>query len=235
MNNIKILIVEDETIVALDIRSALKKLNYEVTDIVTNYEDALLSVQEETPNIVLMDIHLEDSKDGIETAHAIQKINPNIPIIYLTAFSDDKTIKRAIQTNPLGYLIKPFKREELKTTIFLGLHKINQTQEEHKEELIQNSDYKKLGANYYYDCDNAALFYNDVPVKLSHKESLLVKILIEANGQLVPFKDIEYQIWPDDPISNSTLRTLIYRTRAKLEYKFIETIPSFGCQFLPEL
>ena len=235
MNNIKILIVEDETIVALDIRSALKKLNYEVTDIVTSYDDAILSVQNETPNIVLMDIHLEDSKDGIETAHAIQKLNPNIPIIYLTAFSDDKTIKRAIQTNPLGYLIKPFKREELKTTLFLGLHKINQTQEENVDELIQNSDYKNLGANYYYDCDNAALYYNDVPVKLSHKESLLVKILIEANGQLVPFKDIEYQIWPDDPISNSTLRTLIYRTRAKLEYKFIETIPSFGCQFLPEL
>ncbi len=70
-----------------------------------------------------MDINLKNSKDGIETAKEIQKIE-NIPIIYLTAYSDENTIERAIKTNPISYLLKPFKREELKSTILLGLYKI---------------------------------------------------------------------------------------------------------------
>ena len=124
MTKTKILVVEDETIVALDIKSALKKIGFEVTNTVTNHDDAIKSVQANKPDIILMDIHLENSKDGIETAQDIQKIE-NIPILYLSAFSDDETIDRAVQTNPLGYLTKPFKREELKTTIHLGLYKIN--------------------------------------------------------------------------------------------------------------
>lgn len=227
MNSIKILVVEDETIVALDIRSALKKLQYEVTDIVTNYDDALQSVEENTPDIVLMDINLDNSKDGIETAHTIQSKYHNIPIIYLTAYSDDTTIQRAIATNPIGYLIKPFKREELKTTIVLGLHKMNKIQP------LQKLSHQELGDHYTYDLENGSLFCKGMPVKLSLKESILVKLLIEAKGQIVPFGELEYHIWPDEPISNSTLRTLVYRTRAKLDYKFIETIPSFGCKLTP--
>lgn len=229
MHNTKILIVEDETIVALDIKRALTQLQYEVTNTVTNYDDAIKSVEENTPDIILMDITLENSKDGIEIAHTIKEMK-DIPIIYLTAFSDDNTINRAIETNPLGYLIKPFKREELKTTLILGLHKINQ-----KKIAFLNTHCSYLGYNYYYDADNESLYFNDIPLKLSLKENLLVKILIEAKGQLVSFQEIEYYIWPDGAISNSTLRTLIYRTRAKLDYKLIETIPSFGCKLIPEV
>lgn len=225
MNNIKILIVEDETIVALDIKRALIQLNYTITDTVTTYDEALTSVKNNQPDIVLMDIHLENSKDGIETAQAIQALEYNIPIIYLTAFSDDKTISRAIATHPIGYLIKPFKREELKTTIILGLHKLNKHQE-----ALNTNNCIKIGEHYFYDLENESLFYNNMPVKLSFKESQLIKILVEANEQVVPFPQIEYLIWANETISDSTLRTLIYRTRAKLDYKFIETIPSMGCK-----
>lgn len=229
MNKTKVLIVEDETIVALDIKSAIKKLGYEVTSLVTNYDDALKSVKSNQPDVILMDIHLENSKDGIQTAIDIQKLK-NIPIIYLTAFSDDTTIQRAVQTNPIGYLTKPFKREELKTTISLGLYKLNQNN--HND--IDTSCYK-LGFNYYYNLDKEQLFYENIPIKLSVKENLLLKLLITAKGAIVPFADIENHIWADEPVSNSTLRTLVYRIRSKLEYKIIETIPSFGCRLTPLL
>lgn len=226
MSKIKILIVEDETIVALDIKSAIQKLGHEVTKSVTNYDEAIESVVENEPNIILMDINLKNSLDGIEASKAIQKIK-NIPIIYLTAFSDDETISRAVQTNPVGYLIKPFKREELKSTILLGLYKINANDQEHV-----NDEYIHIGFNYYYDLQNRNLYFNNQPLRLSIKEKLLLEMLIDARGNIIPFNTIEYTLWPDGPISDSTLRTLVYRLRTKLDHKLIETIPSVGCKLV---
>ena len=221
----KILILEDEAIVALDIKSALEELGFKVTDIASSYDEALSSVKKHTPDILLADINLVGSKDGIETVIDIQKIK-NIPVIYLTAYSDDKTINRAIKTNP----IKPFKREELKSTIFLGLHKINQLDK-------NNISFETitLGFNYHFDLKNEILFYQTIPISLSKKERMLLKILIEAKGSIVPFKYLESLIWSDNFISDSTLRTLLYRLRAKVEYRLIETIPTIGCRLTPVL
>ena len=223
----KVLIIEDEVIVALDIKSALEKLGFEVTDRATTYDEALNSVKKCKPDILLTDINLVGSKDGIETVKEIQKI-ANIPIIYLTAFSDNKTISRAVETNPIGYLLKPFKREELKSTIFLGLYKMNQFNKiEIDKEAIN------LGFNYYFDLKNEILFYKNMLISLSKKERMLLSILVEANGNIVPFRQLESLIWFDNFISDSTLRTLVYRLRAKLEYKLIETIPTLGCRLTP--
>ncbi|WP_072682698.1 response regulator [Arcobacter sp. LA11] len=227
MYKTKILIVEDETIIALDIKNTITKLGFQVTNTVTNNIDAITSVKEEMPDIILMDINLKNSKNGIETTQDIQKIK-DIPIIYLTADSDDKTITKAIETNPIGYLSKPFKREELKSTIMLGLYKISKQEQE-----LINNNCVHIGFDYYYDHINHSLYYKNTPIKLSVKERHLLKILIEAKGRIITFEEIEYNIWPDCPVSNSTLRTLIYRLRVKLEYRFIETIPAFGCKLTP--
>ena len=202
----KVLIVEDETNTA------------------TTFEEAISSVQENKPDIIIMDINLKNSLDGITTACEIKKID-NIPIIYLTAFCDDETIKRAIQTNPVGYLLKPFKIDELKSTILLGMFKSKQN---HKQPI--NKEFKSLGNDYYYDEKNQALYYKENPIKLSSKESALLYILYKNKGKVVPFENIEHHLWEDYTVSNSTLRTLIYRLRSKLEYKLIETIPLTGCK-----
>lgn len=220
----KILVVEDETIVALDIKRSLIKMDFDVTDTVTNYDDAITSVKSNKPDFIIMDINLENSKDGIITVQAIQKIE-NIPVIYLSAFCDDETIQRAIQTNPLIYLSKPFKKDELKTTILLGLYKVN-----HQNHQNIDQSCFKLGFDYYYDLEKGKLFYKDMPIKLSSNENKLLRILIEARGAIVSFGDIEFQIWPETPTSDSTLRTLVYRLRTKLEYKLVETVPTFGCK-----
>ncbi|MCK5111151.1 MAG: response regulator [Arcobacteraceae bacterium] len=229
MNKIKILIVEDETIVALDIKSAIKRLGFEVTNIVANYDDAINSVKKNEPDVILMDINLRNSKDGIETAYDIQKIK-NIPIIYLTAYSDDDMINRAIATNPVAYLLKPFKIKELKSTIHLGLYKVNQ-----QNQIIIDNDCTPLGFDYYYDLKNENLYYQNRPIKLSIRESMLLTVLVEARGAIVPFSVLEYAIWSAEPVSNSALRTLIYRLRARLNYKLIETTISFGCKLTPKI
>ena len=226
MSKMKILIVEDETIVALDIKNAIKKLGYIASNVVTNHTDALQCVQDDEPDIILMDIYLENSKDGIETAIDIQKIK-NIPIIYLTAYSDDETISRAVKTSPVSYLQKPFKRDDLKSALALCFYKIDL---ENKKETLIN--YKEIGFDYYYDFETKNLYYKKLPIKLGVKENLLLNKLIEADGNIVSFKEIEHLLWQNNSVSDSSLRTIIYRLRNKLEHKLIETIPSFGIRLI---
>lgn len=119
---VKILVVDDETIVALDIRNTLQKYGYKVVGIAGNSSEALKIVKSEKPNLILMDIMLKGQKDGIETSEEINKI-ADIPIIFLTAYSDDNTLERAKLVEPYGYLIKPFDNRELFTTIEMSLYK----------------------------------------------------------------------------------------------------------------
>ncbi|MEA3353453.1 MAG: response regulator [Campylobacterota bacterium] len=226
MGKLKILIVEDETIVALDIKSAVKQFGYEVTGTATNHDDALKSVRKNTPDLILMDINLENSLDGIQTVHAIHRTQ-DIPVIYLTAYSDDETVQRAVETNPLHYLIKPFKRDELKSTLLLAMHKIKKPDFVDKRE-----SYEELGHGYYFDMANENLYYNDLPLKLGLKEIALLKILIDAKGSYVSYENLQRYIWANDTVSASSVRTLIYRLRSKLEHKLIESKISVGCKLI---
>lgn len=118
----KILIVEDEKIVALDLKRRLTKLGYQVTGMVANGNKALALIDQELPSIVLMDIHIQGSIDGIEVATMLQKVH-SIPIIYLTAYSEEKTLTRAKTTKPYGYLLKPFSDRELHIIIQVSLER----------------------------------------------------------------------------------------------------------------
>lgn len=225
MEKTKILIVEDESIVALDIKRTLEKMDYEVTNMAYDYQGAIKSVEINRPDLILMDVNLGNSKDGIETAKEIKTYH-DIPIIYLTAFSDEQTINRAIETNPVRYLIKPFKREELKSNILLGLNKTKTK----KEGLYENKALLHIGEDYYFDMQKSKLYLNKMSINLGSKEELLLQLLLESKGEIVPFSHIEYMIWGTNSISESTLKTLIYRLRTKLDYKFIETVQSVGCK-----
>jgi PAS domain S-box-containing protein len=121
-NKIKILVVEDESIVGLDIQESLRKLGYEVPDIAISGEGALDAVQKERPDIVLMDIYLQGSLDGIQAAKIIRD-RDNIPVIYLTAYSDQNLLKKARETTPYGYLLKPFEGQQAQASIEMALGK----------------------------------------------------------------------------------------------------------------
>ncbi|MGA2914543.1 MAG: response regulator [Sedimentisphaerales bacterium] len=121
MNNKKqILIVEDEPVVAMDIRRTLQNLGYEVTGSVASGQAAVQEVRQNPPDLVLMDIVLKGPMDGVETAAQIRS-DLDIPIVYLTAHIEDMTVDRAITAEPFGYLAKPFKDRELKATIEIAL------------------------------------------------------------------------------------------------------------------
>jgi CheY-like chemotaxis protein len=122
MSQPKIVVVEDEGIVAKNIKHMLKGLGYEVPAIVSSGKDAIQKAAETKPDLMLMDIVLEGDMDGIEAAKQIQT-RFDIPVVYLTAHADDTTVLRAKMTAPYGYLLKPFDERELHAAIELALYK----------------------------------------------------------------------------------------------------------------
>lgn len=122
MVSAKILIVEDEGIVAKNIQNRLKRLGYVVPTIVASGEEAIRKTEETRPDLVLMDIVLKGDMDGIEAAKQIYS-RFDIPIVYLTAYSDNNTLERAKLAEPFGYILKPFEIREVHSAIEMALYK----------------------------------------------------------------------------------------------------------------
>jgi len=122
--NFKVMIVEDESIVAMDIKNRLEHLGYIITAIVFSGEDAIIRIVETSPDIILMDIMLNGEIDGIEAAEYIHR-RFDIPIIYLSAYADEKTLSRAKVTKPFGYILKPFEERELHAAIEIAIYNHN--------------------------------------------------------------------------------------------------------------
>lgn len=122
MVNARLLVVEDESIVAKDIQHRLRNLGYDVPVVVAYGEKAIEKAGELQPNLVLMDIFLKGEMDGIKAAEEIKRLY-DIPVIFLTAFADPNTLQRAKVTEPFGYILKPFEERELLTAIEMALYK----------------------------------------------------------------------------------------------------------------
>jgi len=120
--NTRVLVVEDEIIVARDIGNMLLGIGYEVVSVVSTAKEAVLTARIERPDIVLMDILLQGERTGVNAAEQIYR-NFNIPIVYLTAYADEITLQSAKRAEPFGYLLKPFEERELQTTIEIALYK----------------------------------------------------------------------------------------------------------------
>ncbi|KYK37267.1 MAG: response regulator [Theionarchaea archaeon] len=117
-----ILIVEKESIVAEDIRRSLQNLGYSVSAAVSSGDEAFQKMRENLPDLILVDIVLKGNMDGIEAAETIRS-QFNVPVVYLTAYVDEKLLERAQMTEPSGYILKPFEDRELHTVIDTAIRK----------------------------------------------------------------------------------------------------------------
>ena len=115
-----VLIAEDENIVAKDIAESLDRLGYRVAGVVTSGREAVEQATRVKPDLVLMDVNLRGDLDGIGAASALRDVN-GPPVVFLTAFSDVETLKRAVESEPLGYLVKPFREAELGCVLAVAL------------------------------------------------------------------------------------------------------------------
>ncbi|HEY5408029.1 MAG TPA: response regulator [Ginsengibacter sp.] len=122
-NRVKILVVEDEMIIGAKISMYLSSLGYEVTGVLPRGEEVLNHVKEDTPDIIILDVHLKGKMDGIETAACIEQYY-QIPVIYLTANTDNTTFNRARATRPAAFISKPFKKLDLQRAIELTISRM---------------------------------------------------------------------------------------------------------------
>ncbi len=125
MCNISIVIVEDEAIIAQDIAYKIKSLGYDVEKIIYNGDKAIDYLSFHTPDLVLCDIRIKGTKDGIEVAETI-RAKKNIPFVFLTSLSDRNTLDRAKKTLPYGYIVKPFNDRDLLSAIEMAIYKFSQ-------------------------------------------------------------------------------------------------------------
>ncbi len=130
----KIIVVEDELLIALHIKKVLEKHDYEVVIDITSVEDAILYIEKTPPDLVLIDINLNKDKEGTELGKYLLK-KDSIPYIYITSYSDKSTLEKVNMTRPKGYIVKPFKEEDLLATISVVLNNYY-----HKKIDIDNSN-----------------------------------------------------------------------------------------------
>lgn len=119
-SDLRALIVEDEVLIAEELKERLSRLGFEVIDVVDSADDAIAIARRELPDVILMDIRLKGAKDGIEAAQEIRRY-VDLPIVYVTAYSDGATVERIKRTDHDGFLLKPFHRYDLQSTIQIAI------------------------------------------------------------------------------------------------------------------
>ncbi|HHS92262.1 MAG TPA: response regulator, partial [Campylobacterales bacterium] len=169
MKNLNVLIIEDETIIALALMEKVKKLGTNVIDYVASFEEAYDAL-EQHPNInlLLVDINLNNSLNGIDLVDSLSK---PLEVIYITAYDDTQNIQKAIKTNPLGYLLKPVNEKELYALLQLCREKYKRNNESMKE--------IKLPQGYVFNPKEDELSYQGQEIKLRGKQLELFKLLIQ--------------------------------------------------------
>lgn len=150
MNKIKVLVVEDEMIIADNICKALTALGYEALEPVINYTDAIIAIEQEAPDIAILDIQLSGEKTGIDIATEIRK-KYDFPFIFLTSNADTATVSQAKKTLPPAYLVKPFTKDELYTAIEIALYNysIKSGNSEQDDIIINNALFIKSKGIYH--------------------------------------------------------------------------------------
>ena len=222
MIELNILIVENESLVAMELSNTINSFGYNVIDYATNSKMSKNILKKHpTINLIIMDINLNEKIDGIELYNSL-KIDT--PIIYITAYTDDEHISKAVSTNPVGYLVKPYDESELKALLKLVSYRLSYK----TLQIDKDANFIEIGEGYFFNIDNNILLYKEMEIKLTKKELELLKLLLFSSNNRVSFETIENTIYNGEYVSNSAIRTLIYRLRCKLEHKFIENEFNYG-------
>lgn len=219
-----VIIVEDETIIALDIKQCLERFGYIVDEVTDNATDALFLIKKYLPNIVLMDIKLQGEFDGTQIVEQIQN-EYNIPVVYLTSHTDSQTLQKVQKTKPYGYVIKPFDENQLYSTLLIALSRF---EAEEKNFSSVDTQIIRINKEYSYHCDTKKLFYKHKEIPLTKRESELFGVLAKKLNSIVSIEFIIQTLRKDKAMADTTIRSLVRRVREKIQDDLIESFMSKG-------
>lgn len=213
---VNVLILEDDPIIALDIKSIVDDLVGFHGFIASDMPSALKIAHKHTLHILLADIHIKGLVDGIDTARTLQHLYHS-QLIFLTSYSDEPTLARASELKVSGYILKPFREEELVASLKLCALKLG------VDHILLD-----IGYGYTYDTKRQQLFLHDKHIILAPKEQQLFLLLLNSRGSVVPLSYIDDVIWYDESVSDTTRRQLLHRLRAKLPELSFEIVKYSG-------
>lgn len=213
---VNVLILEDDPIIALDIKSIVDDLVGFNGFIASDMPSALKIAHKHTLHILLADIHIKGLVDGIDTARTLQHLYHS-QLIFLTSYSDEPTLARASELNVSGYILKPFREEDLVASLKLCALKLD------VDQVLLD-----IGYGYIYDTKLQQLFLHDTHIVLAPKEQQLFLLLLNSRGRVVPLSYIDDVIWYDESVSDTTRRQLLHRIRTKLPELTFEIVKYSG-------
>lgn len=244
MSKSKVIIVEDDEITSLNLNMSLQKQGYSVIAICDNATSARYKISTHSPDIVIIDISLDKSSDGINLAKHIRQKH-QIPFIFLTSYTDDDIISQAIVTEPYGYIVKPFDPASLHATIQMTLFKFSQENEGNhdinslkvdklnlEKRLYSKRDSDEpivtFGDDYYLNISICETYYQEKKIKLTKKENAFLRLLVAQLGVVVSFEQAMNYVWEENGATENSVRTLVWRLRKKLATDIIKNASGIG-------
>jgi len=205
-----IIIVEDEVITQQYLSDVLRNNSIDVLACLDNAKDTLQELKELSPDMILMDINLTGPMDGITLAREILT-KRKIPIIFVTAYSDDLTREEVSELNYCGFIAKPLSGGDIMQIIEETYSDFLTMEEE--EFLKKNVSDILLSNEYRFSYEDQILYSKNEPLELNPKQNMLLNILVKNYRHPVSVETLKIEIWEKDSVSDSTLRTLIYSVR----------------------
>ena len=207
----KILVVEDDEIIGESIQDYFELAGNKV-DYFSNPKEALENIHPSYYDIFLFDVNME-GMSGFELYKELKKY-ADVPVIFITAYSDVEHLEEAFNLGAADYIKKPFELKELDLRV--------------KKLLFKKVNYVEINENYKFDLKKLKLFYKDEEVELTNNEKYFLELLCQNIGQVVESEIIKDYIWEDKSVCDNTLRTQIKKLRSKLKENFIKNVRGSG-------
>jgi len=213
----KIMIVEDEVITQRYLKNILAQYNVNQVDCYDNAKETLVNIRTKTYEMILMDINIKGSMDGIQLAREILR-NYHIPIVFITAHNDTETFQEVLELSPYGFIAKPFSSTDVEMAIQLAYKQYQAHQEKDEKKVNVSNDTKMIiiSDTYTYSTETKKLYCDAELVKLNTKQNKLLEILSLNINSIVKYDTLIEAIWEDYEIADSALRTLVYTIRKAL-------------------
>lgn len=219
--NLTFLIVEDEPITSRFIREIIEEQGFEVAGTAKSAAEARQLIVQHRIDIVIMDINIQGSIDGIQLARGLSEYD--VAIVYISAYSDTATLQEAAGTHPYGFLVKPFKEADLIATLLMVASKISK--ERGKCEKSQQQEHL---SECRLDEETCRLHWRSQIIELSKNETSALKLFLNKPNSPITLEELRYAVWGDKSIGDSTIRELINRLRNKAEILSIDNIYGTG-------
>ncbi len=205
-----VMIVEDEAITQRYLKDVLLQYEVNVVGCFDNAIDVTGALKTTSCDMILMDINIKGTTDGIQLARDILDTY-RLPIVFITAYSDEETLEEVLELSPYGFISKPFSSKEIQITLQVAYKRFLTHEAKVSDRSV--SKYIVISEYYTFSLEESILYYRHKVVKLNIKQNKLLETLAKNLNHTVPHEEIILTIWGEDTIADSTLRTLVYSIR----------------------